>query len=419
MPTGRVPLAVSCGLCLLLAATVSPAAAQDRLNSLIAVEKGAVPFQDLIDLDADPFGFAEGKYHLRVSQGTIDELRQRGVEVEVLYEDLDAAYKAYRDSLIFPRNVDEFSDYHSLEQVETKMKQLAADYPEIVAMEEIGRSVEDRPIYALRISDNAPQIEPDEPGMLVTGCHHAREWISVSVPLFFADYLAENYLKDSQVTRLITYGELWIVPVLNPDGYAYSWTDDRWWRKNRRANSPTPGEQSVSISGNISGGTYTLGLARSSGESVTTEPIPFDANLAELQSAIDAALRAPERVLVSGSPPTEFKLLFSGEGYTGRPHDPIDVDIEDLEGAEETAIQRTVIGSSESMGVDPNRNYPVGFDGPGASDSPNSQTYHGPSAFSEPETQAVRDLLQGSFGRSFVTGLSYHNYSQLVMYPNG
>ena len=84
MPTGRVPLAVSCGLCLLLAATVSPAAAQDRLNSLIAVEKGAVPFQDLIDLNADPFGFAEGKYHLRVSQGTIGELRRRGVEVEVV-----------------------------------------------------------------------------------------------------------------------------------------------------------------------------------------------------------------------------------------------------------------------------------------------------------------------------------------------
>jgi len=85
MLAGRAPIAVSCGLCMLLAAIVSPAAAQEPLNSLIAVEKGAVPFQDLIDLNADPFGFAEGKHHLRVSQATIDELRTRGVEVEVLY----------------------------------------------------------------------------------------------------------------------------------------------------------------------------------------------------------------------------------------------------------------------------------------------------------------------------------------------
>lgn len=415
---------ISVVLCVLCCAIgwSSAAVGQERLNSLIAVEPGSIPFQDLIDLNADPFGFAEGKHHLRVSQSTIDELHARGVDVELLYADLDAAYKAYRESLFFPRAVEEFEDYHSLEQVEAKMMQLAEDFPHIVAMEEIGRSIEDRPIYALRISDNAPDIEPEEPGMLVTGCHHAREWISVSVPLFFADYLAENYLADGQVTRLITYSELWIVPVLNPDGYAYTWSDDegaRWWRKNRRAINPTPAEHTITITGDITGGSYTLGLRRSTGESVTAGPIAYDADAGEVQAAVDDALGQTDQVTVSGSPPGEIVLLFDGEAYTGKPQRLIEVDIAELAGASDTGIQRTVVGTSEFMGVDPNRNYSVGFDGPGASDFPGSETYHGPSAFSEPETQVVRDLLEGGFGRSFVTGLSYHNYSQLVMHPNG
>lgn len=67
-------------------------------------------------------------------------------------------------------------------------------------------------------------------------------------------------------------------------------------------------------------------------------------------------------------------------------------------------------------GVDPNRNYGWEWGGQGSSSSPSSQVYHGPSAFSEPEVQAMRNLM---LDRHFVAGITYHTYSQLVLWPYG
>jgi len=87
----------------------------------------------------------------------------------------------------------------------------------------------------VRISDN-PSEDEKEPGALFLGCHHAREWISVEVPLYIAQYLADNYDIDAEIKHLVDNCEIWIVPVVNPDGYEYSRTRDRQWRKNRRDN---------------------------------------------------------------------------------------------------------------------------------------------------------------------------------------
>ncbi len=67
-------------------------------------------------------------------------------------------------------------------------------------------------------------------------------------------------------------------------------------------------------------------------------------------------------------------------------------------------------------GVDPNRNYGWEWGGDGSSGDQSSQTYRGPEAFSEPETQAIRDLMAQ---RHFVAGISYHTYSELVLWPYG
>jgi len=73
-------------------------------------------------------------------------------------------------------------------------------------------------------------------------------------------------------------------------------------------------------------------------------------------------------------------------------------------------------GWSYPDGVDPNRNYGWEFGGEGASSDPGELTYHGPSAFSESETAAMRDLLAA---RHFVAGITYHTYSELVLWPYG
>ena len=71
-----------------------------------------------------------------------------------------------------------------------------------------------------------------------------------------------------------------------------------------------------------------------------------------------------------------------------------------------------------STGVDLNRNYGFewGFDDIGSSPNPNSETYRGPSAFSEPETQAVRAFCQE---HEFVVAQNYHTFGNLLIYPWG
>ncbi len=67
-------------------------------------------------------------------------------------------------------------------------------------------------------------------------------------------------------------------------------------------------------------------------------------------------------------------------------------------------------------GVDPNRNYGWQWGGAGASTLPSWETYRGPTPFSEPETRAIKTLLDA---RPFVAGITYHSYSELVLYPYG
>ncbi|MCR9159920.1 MAG: M14 metallopeptidase family protein [Nannocystaceae bacterium] len=68
-------------------------------------------------------------------------------------------------------------------------------------------------------------------------------------------------------------------------------------------------------------------------------------------------------------------------------------------------------------GVDLNRNFPVVFGGPGASDNPMAGNYHGEAAFSEPESAAVRDLAEDL--DPLLAVVDVHSYGQLVLYPWG
>ena len=67
-------------------------------------------------------------------------------------------------------------------------------------------------------------------------------------------------------------------------------------------------------------------------------------------------------------------------------------------------------------GVDINRNFDINWGGDGSSNAPCMATYHGPSAFSEAESRAIRDLLAANRGR-VKAAISIHTYSQLWMSP--
>lgn len=126
-------------------------------------------------------------------------------------------------------------DYHSYVELEADLQTLERAYPQIARLYTIGLTLENRKIYALKISDNVG-LDEAEAEVLFLGCHHAREWISVEVPFLLARHLLENYAGDPAVRRLVDRSELWLVPLVNPDGLEYTTHFYRYWRKNRRLN---------------------------------------------------------------------------------------------------------------------------------------------------------------------------------------
>lgn len=124
---------------------------------------------------------------------------------------------------------------------------LAQQYPDLVRVEEnIGTTIEGRAMWAIKISDNVQQDE-DEPEIFLNGAIHAREVITPLLLMSYADTILARYTRgDSRTVDLVDSREIWIMPVINIDGYLYNEgiLDDSQienggvvlWRKNRRHN---------------------------------------------------------------------------------------------------------------------------------------------------------------------------------------
>jgi len=130
--------------------------------------------------------------------------------------------------------------FRTLSEIWTDVESLIALHPSIVSAKRlIGTTGQGRPIYAVRISDN-PEVDEDEPAVLFTGLHHAREPIGPHIVLYTMEQMASLYGVDAGITALVDEREIWFVPVLNPDGYAYNEATNPlgggMWRKNRRDN---------------------------------------------------------------------------------------------------------------------------------------------------------------------------------------
>jgi hypothetical protein len=95
-----------------------------------------------------------------------------------------------------------------------------------------GLSLEGREIRGIRITGPGA----DKPAVLVNSCQHAREWPPVMVNMYAADRLIAEYDLNPTVKGLVDDVEFFVIPIVNPDGYVYTWGPDRWWRKNRRDN---------------------------------------------------------------------------------------------------------------------------------------------------------------------------------------
>jgi carboxypeptidase T len=84
------------------------------------------------------------------------------------------------------------SSYHTVATLEQDLRRLAEEHPEIAELHEIGRSVEDRPLWVLRIGERRVSARK----VAFLGCHHAREWISVEVPYRLAEHCSTTLRRS-------------------------------------------------------------------------------------------------------------------------------------------------------------------------------------------------------------------------------
>jgi hypothetical protein len=210
-----------------------------------------------IGIAVDEGVIKKGAYFISdFSQNELQKIIANGFHVDILIEDVSSYYSERNAGIKASASNPGSRDYEvpqdfslgsmggfcTHDEMLEHLDSMAAKYPNLItAKAPIGDFLthDGRPLYWVKISDN-PEINEDEPQVLYTGMHHAREAIGMQQMLFFMYYLLENYETDPNIKNLVDNRELYFIPVVNPDGYIYNEETNPngggMWRKNRRNN---------------------------------------------------------------------------------------------------------------------------------------------------------------------------------------
>jgi hypothetical protein len=206
-----------------------------------------------LGLAVDHVGRPAGRWiDVFLSNTEVKILQEHGIQFTTLIDDWNSYYarqqqleKRSASELVASSPVKNFhlgsmGGYLTLNEVMAELDSMRAKYPALITKRDsIGTTIEKRTIWAVKISKN-PDVDENEPRPLYTALHHAREPESMMQMIYFMWYLLENYGTDEEVTGLVEHREMYFVPVVNPDGYAYNQqtfsSGGGMWRKNRRKN---------------------------------------------------------------------------------------------------------------------------------------------------------------------------------------
>lgn len=235
---------------------------QIQIHSRVEIDISEVSLKTLgsygIPADAGYINRKSGTFIAELSQNDLQKLADQNVEYQVLIEDMQDFYVS-RNQNVSDRDVQEAASqsdvpvpdgfnlgsmggFLTYDEILAELDSMFQQYPELITeIEPVNdmTSIEGRPIYYLKISDN-PNADEDEPEVLYTSLTHAREPGGMMTLIFYMYHLLENYESDDEIKQLVDNTEMYFVPIVNPDGYIYNQENDPngggMWRKNRRNN---------------------------------------------------------------------------------------------------------------------------------------------------------------------------------------
>jgi hypothetical protein len=169
--------------------------------------------------------------------------------------------------------------FYTYQEFLNELDSMASKFPDLItsrAAISTFLSHEGRPLYWMRLSDN-PEMDENEPEVLYTALHHAREANSLSEVIFYMWYLLENYETSDEIKYLVDNTEMYFVPMVNPDGYIYNENTaplgGGMWRKNRRDNGD--GTFGVDLNRNYDSNWGTAGISMDPSSDVYPGTGPF------------------------------------------------------------------------------------------------------------------------------------------------
>ncbi|NOG52940.1 MAG: hypothetical protein HND57_01190 [Planctomycetes bacterium] len=187
----------------------------------------------------------DGAIDILVSPEQMTLLGQSRLPAVVLNDDVQALIDAEWARLHSPTRVghdggqsilgdDWYLDFKTYDEVMAYLDELAARNPDIATVVEIGTSIEGRLMKGIEIRGLNASANCEE--VLFNGNQHAREWVTPMSSTYIAEQLIDGYGVDPDLTAIVDTYAITVVPISNPDGYSYTWTNYRLWRKNRRNN---------------------------------------------------------------------------------------------------------------------------------------------------------------------------------------
>ena len=200
---------------------------------------------------------------IRLTLEAFAALKASGVPFTLLIDDVQKLIDAEQPPAppnLAPRGPSFFGAFQNYDSVSAYVDTLVSLRPDIATRVSVGASEGSHAIFGIRIG--APGSPAgSKPAVVVLACQHAREWITVMSAIYIADELVRDYDTDPNVRRMLGSFEFYIVPIANPEGYVYTWTTNRLWRKDRRDN----GDGTFGVDLNRNWG-YQWGGAGSSGD---------------------------------------------------------------------------------------------------------------------------------------------------------
>jgi hypothetical protein len=149
-------------------------------------------------------------------------------DIQQLFDEEERTLRAHARSGV-PRGIQD--TFYTYDQLVAWLQQMAATYPNLATLQSLGKTAGNRDVWLIRLNANSGLTK--KTAFLDFGIH-AREWIAPATGAYIINELLTKYSSGGDAKTILDTWDLHIVPLLNPDGYAYSHSNDRMWRKNRK-----------------------------------------------------------------------------------------------------------------------------------------------------------------------------------------